>query len=178
MSKIIDHIPYELQDVVDYQQISLAIESYLATIENKLDRLNDNLNILTADEDTIKMLEELLEIIPPSGASLEERRKAVWTKALTKIPYTEQWLRHWLKNITNDNYIIVFNYANYSFNVIITINSPYIFDCVVRTLDIIVPAHINFIISYGTFIETKCNEYYALGQSAAVIYNLKTVYMP
>lgn len=149
MSRIIDDIPYELQGVKDYQQIGLAVDSYTDTLFEELEQINKNRNILTADEDTIKMYEEILAIIPQADATLEERRYAIWLRMTSKIPYTEQWLRHWLNNLLGkDNYALVFDYANYSFTLKITLSDSKNFESIVTMLDTIVPAHINYIVTY------------------------------
>ena len=149
MNRIIDDIPYELQGVKDYQQIGLAVDSYTESLFEELEQINKNRNILTADDDTVKMYEEILVITPQSDATLEERRYAIWLKMTSKIPYTEQWLRHWLNNLLGkDNYSLVFDYANYSFTLKITLSDSKNFDSIVAMLDTIVPAHINYIVTY------------------------------
>ena len=149
MSRIIDDIPYELQGVKDYQQIGLAVDSYAELLFEELEQINKNRNILTADDDTIKMYEEILDIIPQADATLEERRYAIWLRMTSKIPYTEQWLRHWLNNLLGkNNYLLVFDYANYSFILKITLSDSKNFDSIVAMLDTIVPAHINYIVTY------------------------------
>ena len=149
MKQIIEYIPYELQGVKDYQEISKAMGNYCQIKFDELDQLAKNRNILTSDEDTIKQYEEMLGIIPKTDATLDDRRYAIWLKMNSKIPYTEQWLRHWLTNLLGaDNYRLTFNYGSYSFLLKIALSNANKYDTVVNMLDAIVPAHLNYIITY------------------------------
>ena len=149
MKKIIEYIPYELQDIVDYQEIANAVENYYLLKVDELEKLKDNINILKCDEATVIYFENLLDIIPKSDATLDERRYSIWLKMNSKIPYTEQWLRHWLTNILGDNnYKLEFDYGDYSFILKMTLSSQNKFDTVVAMLDTVVPAHINYIVTY------------------------------
>ena len=175
MRKVIDYIPYELQKVKDYQQISIALESYFDDKNAEIDQLNKNRNILTANEETIKKYEELLNIIPSSDATLDERRYAIWIKMTTKIPYTEQWLRHWLTELLgNKGYALYFKYYDYSFLLIVFLRSKKNFSAIGGMLDAIVPAHINYLITYGDVIDTTPIEYYGCATVQANIYDIST----
>ena len=149
MRKVIDYIPYELQNVKDYQQISIALESYFDEKNAEIDQLNNNRNILTSDEETIKMYENILNIVPTSDETLDERRYAIWLKMTAKLPYTEQWLRHWLTDLLGkNNYELTFDYNGYSFLLKISLSNKHNFNAVTNLLDTITPAHINYIITY------------------------------
>lgn len=149
MKKTIEFIPYELQNVIDYQEIGNAIDNYCDIKLAELEQIKRNRNIFTADEETIKQYEILLNIVPEASATLDERRYAIWLKLITKIPYSEQWLRHWLtKLLGRENYSLTFDYSNYSFILKIGLNNTYNYNKIVEMLDTIVPAHINYIVTY------------------------------
>ena len=158
MKRTIEYIPYEMQGIIDYQEIANAVDNYYSIKADELEQLKNNRNILKSDEETIRYYEELLNIIPKSDETLDERRFAIWLKMNNKIPYSEQWLRHWLTSILGiDNYKLTFNYADYSFILRISLSSQNKFDIVSAMLDTIVPAHIAYIIAYlyNTWEEVK-----------------------
>ena len=154
MKKIIEYIPYELQGIIDYQEIANAIESYYSIKIDELEQIKKNRNIFKCDEETIIYYETLLNIIPKSDATLDERRFAIWLKMNNKIPYSEQWLRHWLNGLVGSkNYELVFNYANYSGTLRVTSPSENNYNSIVTMLDLIMPAHIRL-----DFIQAKYRE--------------------
>ena len=96
----------------------------------------------------------MLKIIPKSDATLDERRFAIWLKMNNEIPYSEQWLRHWLNGLVgSENYELVFNYANYSGTLRVTSPSENNYNSIVTMLDLIMPAHIRL-----DFIQAKYRE--------------------
>ena len=149
MKRIIEYIPYELQGIIDYQEIANAVDNYYSIKIDELEQLKNNRNILKCDEETIRYYESILNITPKSDATLDERRFTIWLKMNNKIPYSEQWLRHWLTNILGiGNYDLTFDYADYSFILKISLSNQNKFDTVVALLDTIVPAHIAYTITY------------------------------
>lgn len=144
IKKIIEYLPYHQQKIIDYQEICNATESYCDNkIYNQLNKINNNRSIFTADEDKIKEWEKILDI--SSLGTLEERRQNVFIAIITKVPFTEQWLRQWLNTITNNNKVIM-NYNEYKCVIKISNEDTNKLPTIRKMLDMIMPAHIDWIV--------------------------------
>ena len=149
MKKIIEFIPGELNEIVDYQEIGNAIDQYHADKIAQLQQLKLNQDILSADEETIAKLEKRMGIIPRASESLEERRYRCWIKQTAHTPFTEQWLRHWLRDfIGYDNYDLDFNYEARTFILKITLSNQSNYEAIALLLDEVVPTKIQYLLTY------------------------------
>ena len=149
MKRVIEFIPDELNEIVDYQEIGNAIDQYHANKIAQLQQLKLNQDILSADEKTIAKLEQRMGIIPKSGETLDERRYRCWIHQTTHTPFTEQWLRHWLKDfIGEENYRLDFNYEARTFLLKLSLSNAVNYESVAALLDEVVPTKIMYVISY------------------------------
>ena len=149
MKNIIEFIPSERQNIIDYQEIGKAVDAYYEEKIAQLRQIKLNTDVLEADEKTIEKLEKRMNIIPTSSASLEERRYKCWIKQTAHSPFTEQWMRHWLREfIGDDNYSLVFDYEAGTSILKMTLKNESNYDAIAAMLDEVVPAHIQYIITY------------------------------
>ncbi|MBF4703402.1 putative phage tail protein, partial [Clostridioides difficile] len=63
----------------------------------------------------IKRWEKIMSITPKSNESLEDRRFRIFSKYISKLPYSERFLRNWLDSIVGEgNYELTINNATYN----------------------------------------------------------------
>ncbi|EGT4639157.1 DUF2313 domain-containing protein, partial [Clostridioides difficile] len=63
----------------------------------------------------IKRWEKIMSITPKSNESLEDRRFRIFSKYISKLPYSERFLRNWLDNVVGEgNYELTINNATYN----------------------------------------------------------------
>lgn len=99
MSKLIERLPDILKDFYEYQELMKAQDPEFELIDDLLLKWRENLFPKTADKDGIKFFEDLLNITPLPGDTLEVRRYRVLVKLNTRLPYTEIQLRRMLAAI-------------------------------------------------------------------------------
>lgn len=93
MANLIEYLPDILRDFYEYQELFKAENPEFDTVDDSLLKWRDNLFPKTADMDGIKFFEEMLEIEPVPGDTLEVRRYRVIAKLNSRLPYTEIQLR-------------------------------------------------------------------------------------
>ncbi|MCC0638511.1 YmfQ family protein [Clostridioides sp. ES-S-0001-02] len=112
---LISYLPQILQDKEEYEKIFNADNKEIKTLNDKLDDvLNDQfLEDLTITG--IKRWEKIMSIVPKSNESLEDRRFRIFSKYISKLPYSERFLRNWLDSIVGEgNYELTINNATYN----------------------------------------------------------------
>lgn len=96
---IIKYMPFVLADIEEFQQITSAENPEFDRIENYQDKWLKNRFVKSADEDGIKLFEELLKLKPLKSDTLEDRRLRVLAKLNERLPYTEIKLHRMLAAI-------------------------------------------------------------------------------
>lgn len=91
--KLIEHLPDILRDFYEIENKLNAEDPEFDKIYDVLYRWYQNLSPRTADSDGLSFYEELLNLRPKPGDSLEDRRYRVILKLNTRLPYTEIQLR-------------------------------------------------------------------------------------
>ncbi|MCC0671535.1 YmfQ family protein [Clostridioides sp. ES-S-0145-01] len=112
---LISYLPQILQDKEEYEKIFNADNKEIKTLNDKLDDvLNDQfLENLTISG--VKRWEKIMSIVPKSNESLEDRRFRIFSKYISKLPYSERFLRNWLDSIVGEgNYELTVNNATYN----------------------------------------------------------------
>lgn len=146
--QVMDFIPIEHSDKLDYQQIGVAVDNNIDNLIAKVGQMKLNMCPLTADEETIAKAEKRYGITPTSSATLNQRRYAVWVRRTTKVPYTDQWLRHWLKGTLSIDFQLIMSPSTHTFILYLAVEDENNFESVSALLDEVVPTHIGFIITY------------------------------
>ncbi|EGT4599333.1 DUF2313 domain-containing protein [Clostridioides difficile] len=112
---LISYLPQILQDKEEYIKAFNADNKEIKILHDKLDDvLNDQfLEDLTISG--VKRWEKIMSIVPKSNESLEDRRFRVFSKYISKLPYSEKFLRNWLNSIVGEgNYELTINNAAYN----------------------------------------------------------------
>ncbi|ENZ9552207.1 DUF2313 domain-containing protein [Clostridioides difficile] len=112
---LISYLPQILQDKEEYIKAFNADNKEIKILHDKLDDvLNDQfLEDLTISG--IKRWEKIMSIVPKSNESLEDRRFRIFSKYISKLPYSEKFLRNWLNSIVGEgNYELTINNATYN----------------------------------------------------------------
>lgn len=112
---LISYLPQILQDKEEYIKAFNADNKEIRILHDKLDDvLNDQfLEDLTITG--IKRWEKIMSIVPKSNETLEDRRFRIFSKYISKLPYSEKFLRNWLDNIVGEgNYELTINNSTYN----------------------------------------------------------------
>lgn len=96
---LIDYWPPAIREIADFAVLAHSQQPEFNLSYSQLDTLLDNLLLLTAGELGISRWEALLEIDPPSTATLEERRFTVLARLGESLPFTLRRLQSILDNL-------------------------------------------------------------------------------
>lgn len=96
---IIKYMPFVLADIEEFGQITSAQNPEFDRNYNFQEKWLRNRFVKSADEDGIKLFEELLKLKPVATDTLEDRRVRVIAKLNERLPYTEIRLKRMLAAI-------------------------------------------------------------------------------
>ena len=100
---LINYLPQILQDKEEYIKVFNVGNKEIKILHDKLKDLSND-----------QFLEDL-SITPKSNESLEDRRFRIFSKYISKLPYSERFLRNWLDSIVGEgNYELTINNATYN----------------------------------------------------------------
>lgn len=115
-----------------------------------------------ADEYGCERWEKILDIIPPTGATLDDRRYAIWLKSLDPRPYTWHNLNKLLDDLlgSEGQYVVERNVETKTLQIRIFLESLNQQDLVMNFLDNLVPMDIILVIGqyYNRYSELKKTE--------------------
>lgn len=120
MDRVVDIKRYwtnVIKGVGEFQQIANAENPEFNNLTGCLTRLLSDTFINDATEYGVERWEKILNIIPPIGSSLDDRKVQVLTLLNIKLPYTYRMLENAVKSIFGeDNYTMSINNETYILN--------------------------------------------------------------
>ncbi|MCP8381347.1 YmfQ family protein [Clostridioides difficile] len=112
---LINYLPQILQDKEEYIKVFNVENKEIKTLHDKLKDLSNDQFLEDLTISGIKRWEKIMSITPKSNESLEDRRFRIFSKYISKPPYSERFLRNWLDNIVGEgNYELTINNATYN----------------------------------------------------------------
>lgn len=94
--KYLSYLPEIFQEIKDYVYLGEAFDQEISRLLSTEERMIENYFVFTAKEQGCSRWERLLEL--PSEGSLEQRRKAIQTKLVTRVPINLKVIRGVAKN--------------------------------------------------------------------------------
>lgn len=96
--ELLKYLPLFMQ-MYKEMQVIMSLENEKVQDEwNQLKRAFRNNFMFLTDIQGISMFENMMDIYPPAGSTLEDRQAAVFTKWNASLPYTFRWLLEFLGN--------------------------------------------------------------------------------
>ncbi|HBF2158303.1 TPA: DUF2313 domain-containing protein, partial [Clostridioides difficile] len=99
---LINYLPQVLQDKEEYIKVFNAENKEIKTLHDKLKDLSNDQFLEDLTISGIKRWEKIMSINPKSNESLEDRRFRIFSKYISKLPYSERFLRNWLDNVVGE----------------------------------------------------------------------------
>jgi hypothetical protein len=140
---LLDYLQNVLKRVREYQALTSGEQP-------EIFRLNDNINVVlnnefvqSSTEYGVERWEKLLEIMPPAGQSLDDRKAVILLRLLERLPFTYRQLISFLNSNIGENLYTVDLYPDdYRLTVILAIAVEALYDPVMAMLRRVVPANI------------------------------------
>lgn len=144
---IIQYLPPFMREYLQLKLITSAENKILDYIYAKLNDIENNQYVLTADETGIQRFEKILGIISDANQDLETRRYKVLSKMSTSSIFTLYSLRQRLDEICGiDNYDLEIDYDKYTMDLTVHIGQHGMIEVLYELLSTMLPANIEFTI--------------------------------
>lgn len=155
-------LPGYFQEILEFQELMSTEEIELKGFFGELQQVWNNLFIQTADEATIQYHENLLNLTPDPGDSLEIRRWRVINRYLRRPPFTLGILHEQLNSLLGiGNYTLTVDYPGKSLTVdFINIDNSTRLEAI-NILITLPPAHLGQ--SYSTTSQPESNADLSVG---------------
>lgn len=161
---LIVYLPPFLAEYEELREILKAEEPELSLLWDNTEKALFNQFITTADKNGIAAYERLLNLLPESSDSLEQRRARVMSKWIAKLPYTYKALIERLGALCGNDFSLNCNFENYSLTAMVHFRKYSDFLQVKRLFKEMLPANIYWTIinSVGVPMEGGAGVYSTL----------------
>jgi len=159
-------LPPYYAGVLEIELIAAALGSQGEQLDSELDRLLGNQFIKTSDSMGLLSQEQLLEIIPSPGESLEFRRKRLVDRRSRRPPFTWKWLQERLDDLLEGQYLIFRNLEEQSLRIYILLTKLEHVEFIQAYVLDIIPANMitNVVLKYNTHADLGLVTHRVLGQ--------------
>ena len=143
---IIKYLPFFMQEYLEMQEITETEDIEFNWLIDILIEMLNNQFITTCDEEGIARFEQLLQIIPYSNDSLEQRINRVLVLWNNKVPYTMKTLKQMLETLCGTNgYQVILNNNAYELLINTYFNDTNMLKALNDMLNRVVPANLTII---------------------------------
>ena len=140
---IIKYLPFFMQEYLEMQEITETEDIEFNWLIDILIEMLNNQFITTCDEEGIARFEQLLQIIPYSNDSLEQRINRVLVLWNNKVPYTMKTLKQMLETLCGTNgYQVILNNNAYGLLINTYFNDTNMLKALNDMLNRVVPANL------------------------------------
>lgn len=91
-----------VKGIPDLDQFNESVDNQIAKINTELERLDEDNFFDETSESRIKRWEKILELTPKDTDTLDERRFAVHSRVIDKLPYTYRVIERELKALASE----------------------------------------------------------------------------
>lgn len=142
---LMGYLPSFLTEYKEIQELMGAEEPEIQTLAEEVERLLDNLFIVSADADGIRRFEKIVGILPAVNDTLEMRRTRLFTRWNDVTPYTFKTLWNKIVNIQGNENIEI-NFSNpYEITIITRLEQRGMVDDLAYLLKAIMPCNLKVI---------------------------------
>ena len=161
---LLKHLPDWFKPVIEYQELMKAHGYSFGVADSEAHEMLMNFFIQSCDLETLEYYEKLLDIIPQSDQTLEERRAQVLALIGATQQFTEIYFRQRLSALVDDDYRLEIDPVNSTMDLSIGANRYAVLETIFRLCASVVPAHIE--ISHAVAFFCGQDLYFGIGYNA------------
>lgn len=136
------HLPNFVSSLNQYKEIDKTATYELDKLDLKLEEIQDNQFIESANNTGLTRYEDMLGIV--ADADIDIRRFNILSKYNTSIPFTMRWLVNTLNaSVGKELYLVVLDNNAYALTISIAKDRDYLFDNLMKDLRRKIPANID-----------------------------------
>ena len=110
------YLPEFVSSIKEFQELDQTVSVEIDELRNKLQQLQDNQFIESANEEGLRRYEQILGL--SSASDLETRRFNILNKYNSTIPFTVKWLTNMLNTtLGNGNFLLDMDFRGYTLNI-------------------------------------------------------------
>lgn len=158
--KLIGYLPDVIKNIKEYQIIQNdCLQPEITLFWENVDKILENQFIDSMTEIGVKRWEKMLNIIPKSNLTLDERKFTIITKLNEELPYTLEVLHERLTNLCGKGgYSIEINENEYYMRILVMLHAKSNFNDAVTMVNNMIPANIKL------EILLKYNQHFSLNK--------------
>lgn len=139
---ILERWPTILQDLLEFQRIAEAQQPEFEKANEIINDLHNDFSLFTLSERGATRWEEILELQPRTGDSIETRRSRILTKYLSQLPYTFRALLQYLDQVSGGEYTVDLDRTSYELYVSVRLSGYDMRTALLAALADMLPANI------------------------------------
>lgn len=148
------YLPEFISEIKEFQELDKTCSIEIDKLRNKLQQLQDNQFIETANHEGLRKYEQMLNI--PFTGDMETRKFNILNKYNSTIPFTIRWLKNTLSTtLGNGNFLVDMDYENYMLSISIVKEKEQFINTLQKDLRKKIPANLVLKISVLSSIETQ-----------------------
>ena len=147
------YLPEFVSNIKEFQELDKTCSVEIDELRDKLQQLQENQFIETANEEGLKKHEQMLNIAPVND--IEMRRFNILNKYNSTIPFTTAWLTNTLNTtVGRGGFLIDLDYGTYTLTISVVKNKEHLIESLKRDLRKRIPANLGLTINVLSVIES------------------------
>ena len=135
--------PDHIDNIEEMHYIAQVTDEWATKLEKDVQELNDNIMVLTSDEEGCKRREAILGIVPLDTDTLDERRYRILLRWYDTYPYTENDLTERLTRLCPDGeFNLTVDYDQLTVDVKLGLTNKKNFAALKELLEELIPLHV------------------------------------
>ena len=135
------YLPEFVSNIKEFQELDKTISQEVDELRNKLEQLQENQFIETANEEGLRKYEQLLNL--NSTNDIELRRFNILNKYNSTIPFSMMWLRNTLNTtVGRGDFLVELDNQRYTLTISVVKNKEHLIDALEKDLRKKIPANI------------------------------------
>lgn len=161
-------LPHWFKPVLEYIAIMQGWAVTLADEQNDAYRLKENFFVQTADADTLKQWERLMNISARPSDTLDFRRERILTRLMQTAPFTYWHLKERLTELFGDEFTLEVDAENCAIKILVTSGRYGAVDLLNDLIYNVIPAHLDVTSNQEVTTYIISNQYIACFLAEAI----------
>lgn len=150
------YLPEFVSSIKEFQELDQTVSAEIDDLRNKIQQIELNQFIETADEDGLKKHEQLIGLSGQGDVDL--RRFNILNKYNSTIPFTMVWLKNMLNTtIGKGNFLLDMNYGSYILTISIATSKEHLISSLYKDLRKKIPC--NMVLNITTLAPVEADNY-------------------
>lgn len=150
------YLPEFISSIKEFQELDKVLSVEINSLRDKLEQLQDNQFIESANDEGLKRYEQLMGL--PSDGDIELRRFNILNKYNSTLPFTMVWLKNMLNTtLGKGNFLLDINYISYALTISVMASKEHLISSLYKDLRKKIPC--NLVLNITTLAPVEVDNY-------------------